>query len=416
MTKKRKHLLDGITVLDLTQHVAGPSCTRMMAEMGAEIIKVELAPYGEQIRDMGYKKGGRGIYFLQQNRGKKSLCIDAKTEEGKKILHGLIKKVDVLIENFAPGVIGRLGCSWEVVHELNPECIMCSISTFGQTGPLSELPGFDYIGQSYAGITGLIGDPDKAPSIPAAALGDTMTGAHALAAINAALFHRAMGGEAEFIDVTLLDSYFHCHEMYVGYYSASDGKLAPKRPGSHHRLGCPMGIFNGKEGYITIIATPPQWERMCDVMEMPELKTDPRFADPNDRIRRRRELIPIIEEWLQSHDSDAAAIAKLEAARIPVAPVLSVPEAMEHPHLVERGTVRTVTQRGAGTFKMPGMPLRFSGYPSENDLEAPYKGEHNTEVLTKYLDYSEEKIAELMASGILVDEDIPEPGTEPGTA
>jgi len=119
-------------------------------------------------------------------------------------------------------------------------------------------------------------------------------------------------------------------------------------------------------------------------------------------------LIPIIEEWLQSHDSDAAAIAKLEAARIPVAPVLSLPEAMEHPHLVERGTVRTVTQRGAGTFKMPGMPLRFAGYPAENDLEAPYKGEHNVEVLEKYLDYSPEKIAELQASGILVDEEIPE--------
>ena len=146
-------------------------------------------------------------------------------------------------------------------------------------------------------------------------------------------------------------------------------------------------------------------------MEMPELKTDPRFADPNDRIRHRRELIPIIEQWLQRHDSDAAAIAKLEAARIPVAPVLSVPEAMEHPHLVERGTVRTVTQRGAGTFKMPGMPLRFSGYPTENELEAPYKGEHNSEVLEKYLDYSPQQIADLVANGVLVDEGIPSGAT-----
>ena len=405
---KRKHVLDGITVLDFTQHVAGPSCTRMMAEMGADIIKVELAPNGEQIRYAGYQKGGRGLYFLQQNRGKKSLCIDAKTEEGQQILHDLIKKVDVLIENFAPGVIDRLGCSWEVVHALNPDCIMCSISTFGQTGPLSKLPGFDYIGQSYAGITSLIGDPDAAPSIPAAAIGDTMTGAHALAAINAALFHRAMGGEAELIDVTLLDSYFHCHEMYVGLYSASDGKLKPKRVGSHQRLGCPMGVFTGKEGYITIITTPPQWERMCDVMEMPELKTDPRFAEPNDRIRRRKTLIAIVEEWLQSQESDAVSIAKLEAARIPVAPVLSLPEAMEHPHLVERGTVRTVTQRGVGSFKMPGMPLRFSGYPHENELEAPYKGEHNGDVLAQYLDYTPEQTAALREKGILIDEDIPE--------
>ncbi len=403
----RKHVLEGVKVLDFSQHVAGPSCTRMMAEMGAEIIKVELAPAGDQIRNMGYQKGGRGLYFLQQNRGKQSLCIDAKSEKGRKLLHDLIKEVDVVIENFAPGVIGRLGCGWEVVHELNPQCIMCSISTFGQDGPLADLPGFDYIGQAYSGITSLIGETEQTPNIPMAALGDTMTGAHALAAINAALYHRAMGGEGEHIDVTLLDSYFHCHEMYVGYYSASDGKLAPRRTGSHHRLGCPMGVFTGKDGYITIIATPPQWDRMIDVMEMPELRTDPRFEDPNNRIRHRHELIPIIEEWLQSQPSDKETIAKLEAARIPVAPVLSLPEAMEHPHLLERGTVRTVTQRGAGTFKMPGMPLRFGSFPNENELEAPYRGEHNLKVLSEHLGYSEDEVAALTSEGILLDEEIP---------
>ncbi len=404
----RKHILAGVKVLDFTQHVAGPSCTRMMAEMGAEIIKVELAPFGDQIRYVGYQKGGRGLYFLQQNRGKDSLCIDVKTEKGKAILYELIKKVDVLIENFAPGVIGRLGCGWDVVHELNPRCIMCSISTFGQTGPLADLPGFDYIGQAYSGITSLIGEADKPPSIPAAAIGDTMTGAHALAAINGALFHRAMGGEAEYIDVTLLDSYFHCHEMYVGMYSASDGKLVPRRNGAHQRLGCPMGVFQGKDSHIMIIATHPQWQRLCDVMGMPELRTDPRFEDPNNRIRHRHELIPIIETWLQSQPSDKETIAKLEKARIPVAPVLSLPEAMEHPHLVERGTVRTVTQRGAGTFKMPGMPLRFGSFPAENELEAPYRGEHNLKVLSEYLGYDAAQVAALTAEGILLDEEVPE--------
>lgn len=403
----RKNILEGVKVLDFSQHVAGPSCTRMMAEMGAEIIKVELAPMGDQVRYAGYQKGGRGLYFLQQNRGKESLCIDAKTDRGREILHELIKKVDVLIENFAPGVIGRLGCGWEVVHDLNPRCIMCSISTFGQTGPLADLPGFDYIGQAYSGITSLIGEEDRAPSIPAAAIGDTMTGAHALAAINGALFHRAMGGEGEYIDVTLLDSYFHCHEMYVGLYSASEGKLKPRRTGSHQRLGCPMGVFEGVDGYIMIIATPPQWERLCDVMEMPELRSDPRFADANNRIRHRHELIPIIEQWLQGHASDQDSIAKMEAARIPVAPVLSLPEAMEHPHLVERGTVRTVTQRGAGTFKMPGMPLRFGSVPAENDLEAPYRGEHNFKVLNEYLGFSQAQVDALKAEGVLLDEEIP---------
>jgi len=404
---KRKHVLEGVKVLDFTQHVAGPSCTQKMAEMGAEVIKVELAPIGEQIRYMGYQKGGRGIYFLQHNRGKKSLCIDAKTAKGQEILHQLIKKVDVVVENFAPGVIGRLGCGWDVVHALNPQCIMCSISTFGQDGPLAELPGFDYIGQAYSGITSLIGEENSAPNIPMAAIGDVMAGSNALAAINAALFHRAMGGDGELIDVTLLDSYFNCHEMFVGYYSASDGKLAPKRSGSHQRLGCPMGVFKGVDGYISIISTAAHWARFCEVMERPDLEKDPRFADPNDRIRRRRELIPIIEDWLQSHGSDQEVIAKLEKARIPVAPVLSLPEAMEHPHLVARGTVRTVTQRGAGTFKMPGNPLRFGSFPRENDLEAPYRGEHNAEVLSSYLGYSAAEVAALEASGVLLREPIP---------
>ncbi len=404
----RKNILEGVKVLDFTQHVAGPTCTRVMAELGAEIIKVELAPTGDQVRYVGYQKGGRGLYFLQQNRGKDSLCIDAKTDRGREILTELVKKVDVLIENFAPGVIGRLGFGWDVVHELNPQCIMCSISTFGQTGPLADLPGFDYIGQAYSGITSLIGEEDKAPSIPAAAMGDTMTGIHALAAINGALYHRVMGGEGDYIDVTLLDSYFHCHEMYVGYYSASEGKLKPRRTGSHQRLGCPMGVFQGREGYIMIIATQPQWERLCDVMEMPELRTDPRFEHPNDRIRRRHELIPIIEQWLQNQPTDQASIAKMEAARIPVAPVLSLPEAMEHPHLTQRGTVRTVTQRGAGEFKMPGMPLRFKSVPTENDLQAPYRGEHNFKVLNQYLGYSQDEVEALTQAGILLQEEIPE--------
>lgn len=405
---KRRHILEGIKVLDFTQHVAGPSCTRMMAELGAEVIKVELAPTGDQVRYLGYQKGGRGIYFLQQNRGKKSLCLDPKTERGREILHQLIKKVDVLIENFAPGAIARLGCGWEVASKLNPELIMCSISTFGQTGPLAELPGYDYIGQAYSGISSLIGEADRGPSLPGAALGDTMTGTHALAAISGALFNRAMGGGGDYLDITLLDSYFHCHEMSVGVYSASKGRVAPARNGSHARMLCPTGAFKGRDGYIMIVATPQQWPAFCKAIEMPELMEDARFAHINDRIRNRDELIAIIEDWLQRQPSDAESIRTLEAARIPVAPVLSVPEAMAHPHLRARGTARTVTQRGAGTFEMPGMPLRFRNHPGIEDLETPYRGEHNFEVLHAHLGWSAAQVEQLERDGVLLREDIPE--------
>ncbi len=408
MTIQKKHILDGIRVLDFSQHVAGPGVTKMMAEMGAEIIKLELAPRGEQIRAVGLKINERSVYFIQQNRGKKSLCVDMRTEEGKQIVYDLIKKVDIVLENFAPGAIGRLGVSWEKVRELNPQCIMCSVSTFGQKGPLSTLPGYDFIGQAYAGVTSMIGDMDNGPYIPIAALGDTMTAAHALAAINAALYHRATGGEGQFIDVSLVDCYFHCHEMNVGAISASKGEYSPYLPGRHHAVIGPLGVFKSKDGYIILIAILGRWKDFVDVMGKPELLDDPRFKDDASRGTNRDALTPIIEEWLQAQESDAATIKKLGERHIPVAPILSIEQVMNHPHMLERGTVRTVTDRGAGAFQMPGMPLRFSAYQNNLPLDAPYLGEHNEDVLGRLLGMDAERIIELTQQGILVNEVIPE--------
>lgn len=407
MTIPKKHILDGIRVLDFSQHVAGPGVTKMMAEMGAEIIKLELAPMGEQIRAVGLKISERSVYFIQQNRGKKSLCVDMRTEEGKQIVYDLIKKVDVVLENFAPGAIGRLGVSWEKVRELNPQCIMCSVSTFGQKGPLSTLPGYDFIGQAYAGITSMIGDKENGPYIPIAALGDTMTTAHALAAINAALYHRATGGEGQFIDVSLVDCYFHCHEMNVGAVSASNGEYSPYLPGRHHAVIGPLGVFKSRDGYIILIAILGRWKDFVDVMGKPELLDDPRFKDDASRGTNRDALTPIIEEWLQAQESDEATIKMLGERHIPVAPILSIEQVINHPHMLERGTVRTVTDRGAGAFQMPGMPLRFSAYENNLPLDAPYLGEHNEDVLERLLGMDAARITELTQRGILVNEVIP---------
>jgi crotonobetainyl-CoA:carnitine CoA-transferase CaiB-like acyl-CoA transferase len=405
-------ILDGLRVLDFTQHLAGPTTTRLMAEMGAEIVKLELAPWGDQVRKAGYLKGGRSAYFVQQNRGKKSLCVDVKTPAGRKLLLDLVPKFDVLVENFAPGVIGRMGLDWATVHRVNPKLIMCSISTFGQTGPLADRPGFDYIAQAYSGITSLIGERDQAPSLPMAAIGDVTTGVHALAAINAALYRRALGGPGQLLDISLIDSYFHCHELNVGMISASEGKLKPTRGGSHHPGMAPLGCFKGKapDRYLIIIAVLHQWKEFCEAMGKPELLTDPRFKDPRERAKNRFALVAIIEDWIQSRASDEEVIRILEERRIPVAPVLSVAEAMQHPHFIERGTVRTVTEREFGTFQMPGMPLRFSEYANVADLEAPYLGEHNHEVLKNLLAYSAGEIAALESQHILVAESVPEAG------
>ncbi|MFZ5654798.1 MAG: CaiB/BaiF CoA transferase family protein [Pseudomonadota bacterium] len=404
----KRHVLDGVRVLDFSQHVAGPACTRMMAEMGAEVIKLELAPLGEQIRNVGFKVNGRSVYFIQQNRGKKSLCLDMKSPAGRELVYELVKRVDVVVENFAPGAIGRLGLPWARVRELNPECIMCSISTFGQEGPLAGLPGYDFIGQAYAGVTSMIGDRDNGPYIPIAALGDTTTGAHALAAINGALYHRATaGGGGQFLDISLLDCYFHSHEMNVGAVSASGGAIDPYLPGRHHQAVAPLGVYKSRDGYLILIAILGRWKDFCAAMGRPELIADPRFVDDAARVAHHAELKELIETWLQAQESDEHTIRLLGRHHVPVAPILSIRQAMNLPHLRQRGTVRTITDRGAGRFDIPGMPLRFSAFTNDLDLQAPYLGEHNAEILGGLLGVGARRLAELTAEGVLVAEPLP---------
>jgi crotonobetainyl-CoA:carnitine CoA-transferase CaiB-like acyl-CoA transferase len=398
-----KHVLDGIKVLDFTQYLAGPTTTRLMAEMGAEIIKIEWAPHGDPVRGVGYLKNKRSAYYIQQNRGKQSLCLDFNKPESREIIKELVTHVDVIMENFSPGAIARLGLGWETVQKINPEVIMCSLSAFGQTGPLAKLSGFDYIAQAYSGVTSMIGEKDGPACLPMLGLGDVNTGVHALAAINAALFHRGRGFGGQWLDISLLDSYFHCHEVNVQMYSASDGNIEPTRSGQHHFAVAPLGLFNGKTSQIVIIAMGAQWTNLCKAMGQPELASDPRFKDLTVRVKNRFELIDIIETWLASMPSDEESVKLLEEYRVPVAPMLSVPEAMNHPHLIERKTVRTITDRSFGEVEIPGVPLKFSQFPELLDLQAPFLGEHNEQILGDLLGYSADKISGLRKNGVLDD-------------
>lgn len=398
----KQPILDGYRILDFTQYLAGPSATRLMAEMGAEIIKVEIAPYGDPSRAFPYRKHKRSAYYVQQNRGKKSLCLDLKDERSQAVVRELIRECDVLIENYAPGVIGRLGFGWEQVRELNPKLVMCSISAFGQTGPLSHLSGFDYIAQAYAGVTSVIGEPDRPPSLPMLAIGDVTTGVHAACALGFALLDVHRTGVGQHLDISLLDCYFHQHEVNVQAYSASGGKIVPRRAGSHHYAVAPTGIFRGPEGYIMILALLHQWPVLCKAMGREDLIKDERFKTNELRVANLQELIELIEGWLQRFPTDAAAIEALQAVRVPVAPILTVPQAIAHPHHRARGTVRTVSDRMLGEFDMPGMPLRFSAHPDLPELQAPFLGEHNGEILTGLLGYDAAAVAELERAGVLV--------------
>ena len=246
-------VLDGYKVLDFTQYVAGPTVTLMMAEMGAEVIKVELAPGGDKTRLAPMQVNGRSGYYVQHNRGKKSLCVDPKTPDGLAILKALVAKVDVVVENFAPGVIGRMGLGWETVKSINPRAIMCSVSAFGQTGPLSSQPGFDTLGAAYAGITSMGGEPDGPPYVVMAAIGDVSTGAHAMGAIACALLYRERSGRGQYLDLSLLDTYFHYHEASVQIHSLSKGAYKPMRSGLHNFYLAPVGVFKARKGYIIIM-------------------------------------------------------------------------------------------------------------------------------------------------------------------
>jgi CoA:oxalate CoA-transferase len=395
------HILEGYRVLDMTHVLAGPAATRLMVEMGAEVIKVEFPPLGDVSRTMPAQRNGRSAYFAQQNRGKHSLCLDAKSEEGRRILRDLIACSDVFIENFAPGVIGRLGFGWDAVRAINPNIVMCSISAFGQQGELSALPGFDYIAQAYSGITGMIGDPDGAPALPMAALGDVMTGVHATCAIGYALLHRARGGAGQYLDISLLDAYTHTHELNVQLCSMSGGSIEPTRAGHHHFAVCPLGIFKGRDNWIIVITLQPQWPSLCRAMGRPELAEDPRYDSNEKRVAAAAEVIALVQAWLDVMPSDDAILAALQAERVPCAPVLKISELIAHPHMRSRGTIRTIEDPKLGRVDMPGMPLRFSAFAHNPPLACAALGEHNRTVLTEVLGYDAGKIASLIDAGVL---------------
>lgn len=395
--------LDGIVVLDFTQFVAGPVCTRAMAELGAEVIKIELAPSGDQARILPLRHDGRSAYYIQQNLGKKSLCVDLRQTAGRDLIRRLVPKADVLVENFSPGAIARLGFGWEDVRGLNPDMIMCSISAFGQDGPLADLPGFDFVGQAYSGITSMIGEPGEPPPLTGAAIGDVGAGVCALAAINGALYGRLKrGGGGERIDIAILDFYFHGHALAVELYTASKGEVALSRSGSQHLTLAPAGVFTGREGHIVIIPVGEgMWQRLVRAMGQAELIEDERFVDNAARVAHRAALIDLIEEWLKAQPDDNTAISVLQAHRVPCAPVLTVADAIRNPQLLHRMTVRDIHDAKLGDFQVPGSLFRF---PDRGDLTRPWAprlGEHNADILQRHLGLSSAEVHALHDNGTL---------------
>ena len=259
-------MLEGIKVLDFTQYLSGPTVTRLMVEMGAEIIKVEAAPGGDPSRLLPLVVDGRSGYFVQQNRGKQSLCVDLRTPEGIAIVKELVAKVDVVVENFGPGVMEKRGLAWTDLKEINPALIMASISAYGRESPLSHKTGYDWVAQAFAGIMHMTGYADGPPLPAGLSMADVSSGVHAFSAIGYALFHRLRTGIGQWIDIAMVDSLFHMFEIPVQAHTLSKGAYVPHRAGSSHPLVAPFAVFKGPTGYLVILALQLQWRGLCEAM------------------------------------------------------------------------------------------------------------------------------------------------------
>jgi CoA:oxalate CoA-transferase len=399
-----ERIFSGIRVLDFTQYLAGPTVTRFMAELGAEIVKVEQAPGGDPSRLLPFIRDGRSAYFVQQNRGKKSLCIDLSKPEAAELLRSLGAKVDVIVENYGPGVLEKRGLAYEDFRRVNPGVVMASVSAFGRTGPLAGKVGFDLVAQAFCGLAHMTGSADGPPQFVHMGVADVVSGVHAFGAISAALFHKLRTGRGQYIDIAMVDSLYHAHEVNVQAYANSGGAYVPKRAGSQHPITGPYGIYRGPEGWIAILVLERQWPGFVQAIARPDLARDPRFETGALRGQNRAALTEIIESWMKTFGTDAAVLEVLERHRVPSSPVLTVAETVTHPYFAAREMVRQVPDPLLGQVTIPGFPLKFSERPDLPDLRAPLLGEHNAEVLRENLGWEEGEIRAATDRGLLYSE------------
>jgi len=398
-------LLDGVRIVDFTQYLSGPSATRMLAELGADVIKVEYGPRGDPSRTLPFVAGNSSSYYTQQNRGKRSVCINLGTAQGCALARDLAIKSDVVVENFGPGVLERRGLTWESLQKENPGLVMASISAFGKTGPLSHLQGFDLMGQALSGMMHLTGDSDGPPQFTGSPIADCAAGFVLFGAIGHALFHRERTGSGQYVEVNLVDPLFAMHSIAVQGHSASGGGWRQERSGKQFSIVVPSGTYKGPDGWIVLQVLEPQWSRLCQAMGRSALADDPRFSTGEARVVNAKELLQLVEDWMQTFDSDETLLAHLELNRIPAAPVLSPEEAMRHPHFTEQGMTRTVSDPSFGEITVTGLPVRFSSLtPNSHEPSPPNLGEHNAEVLREVLGLSDSEIAGLTEDGALMEE------------
>ncbi len=395
-------LLENIRVLDMTNVLSGPFATLHLALLGAEVIKIENPEEGDLARKLGnvtkYNQELMGTSFLAQNANKKSLTINLKTEEGKQIFRKLVKTADILVENFRPNVMSRLGFSYEELCKINPSLIYCAISGFGQTGPEASKPAYDQIIQGLSGVMAVNGNAELNPLRAGFPVCDTVGGMNAAFAIMAALYYREHTGEGQFIDIALLDSIM----PLMGWVAANllIGGQQPVLLGNDNFTAAPSGMFKTQDGYINIAANQQgQWEDLLDELGLPELKTDPRFQLRDTRKANRFELTPLLEVKL-TQNSTSHWVDVLNRKGIPSGEVVSLEAALTSDQAKHRHVIEEIETPGIGNIKIFNMSAKFSKTPAEITTPPPHLAQHTTQILAE-LGYDDEEVKQLKAKNVV---------------
>jgi formyl-CoA transferase len=374
--------LDGLVVLDLSRVLAGPYCTMILGDLGADVIKVE-HPDGDDTRRWGPPfAAGESAYYLAVNRNKRSVVADLKTPAGRELVRRIARRADILVENFRPGTLERLGLGLEDLRAEDPRLITLTISGMGATGPDAELPGYDFIVQAMGGLMSITGPAEGAPSKVGVAVVDLTTGMMAANAILAALYARERTGAGQHIDISLLETQVAWLANVASAYLITGE--APVRHGNAHPTIVPYQTFRGSDREFALgVGNDGQWRRLCEAIGRPELALDPRFRSNPDRVRNREELGALLE----AHFGTAPAAEWVErgrAAGVPAGPVRTVPEVLEDAQLHERGMVESVAHPTIGELRLVGIPFKFSATPASIRRPPPLLGEHTAEVEAAY--------------------------------
>jgi crotonobetainyl-CoA:carnitine CoA-transferase CaiB-like acyl-CoA transferase len=371
--------LNGIRVVDLTRVVAGPYCTMMLGDMGAEVLKIEEPGHGDDTRAWGPYLNGHSSFYLQLNRSKKSVALDLKTADGAAALRDLLATADVLIENFRPGSLSQLGFGYTAVAAVNPKLIYCSITGYGQTGPCAQLPGYDAVIQGEAGIMDMTGFADGAPTRVGVAITDYLAGLYASQGILLALYERQTSGLGQHVDVALFDAMLSVLRLPAAVMLAT-GKT-PTRVGNDHLSIAPYEPLRAKDGLIIVaVANERLWARFCEALNRADLRSDPRYRTNAERVEHRHELKTDLEAMFAAMTVDDIAL-RLEPHQVPYGRVRDTRQAVEHPQVAARGGLITQTHPQAGEIQTLGPVVKLSRTPAEPQLPPPTLGEHTAAVL-----------------------------------